>query len=70
MSLGLPGVLGLGINIGALKIRIWFWGGIFYYNYNKEPPKIVQVIIEAPILTGLALGVWSASVAGTRGVSR
>ena len=25
-------------NIGALIIRIGF-GGIIYYNYNKEPPK-------------------------------
>ena len=28
-------------NIGALiigKIRIGFWGPV-YYNYNKEPPK-------------------------------
>ena len=25
-------------NIGALIIRIGF-GGIVYYNYNKEPPK-------------------------------
>ena len=26
-------------NIGALIIRIEFWGPL-YYNYNKEPPKI------------------------------
>ena len=25
-------------NIGALIIRIGFWGPL-YYNYNKEPPK-------------------------------
>ena len=25
-------------NIGALIIRVGF-GGILYYNYNKEPPK-------------------------------
>ena len=30
-------------------MRIGFWGP-FYYNYNKEHPKIVQVIIKAPIL--------------------
>ena len=24
--------------IGALLIRIGFWGAL-YYNYNKEPPK-------------------------------
>ena len=28
----------------ALKIRIGFWG-ILYYNHNKEPPTIVLVII-------------------------
>ena len=27
-----------GINIGALIIRIWFWGPL-YFNYNKETPK-------------------------------
>ena len=26
------------INIGAFKIRIGFWGPL-YYNYKKEPPK-------------------------------
>ena len=25
-------------DVGALKIRIGFWGP-FYYNCNKEPPK-------------------------------
>ena len=34
-------------DIGALIIRIGFWG-ILYYSYNKEPPKIVQVMIKAP----------------------
>ena len=29
---------GLGFNIGALIIRLVFWGPL-YYNYNKEPPK-------------------------------
>ena len=28
----------LSLTLGALKIRIGFWG-IFYYNHNKEPPK-------------------------------
>ena len=28
----------LGFNIGALIIRIGFWGPL-YYIYNKEPPK-------------------------------
>ena len=31
-------------NIGALIIRIGF-GGLLCYNYNKEPPQIVQVTI-------------------------
>ena len=35
-------------NIGALIIRIGFWG-ILYYTYNKEPPKPI-VIIKAPTL--------------------
>ena len=32
-------------NIGALAIRIGFWGPL-YFNYNKDPPqkKIVEVI--------------------------
>ena len=39
----------------ALIVRIgfWFWG-ILYYNYDKEPPKwyrqIISVNIEAPTL--------------------
>ena len=37
------------INIGALIIRIGFWEAL-YYDYNKEPPKTVQAIIEAPIV--------------------
>ena len=37
-----------GINIGALIIRIGFWG-ILYYNYNEGPPEIVLVAISAPI---------------------
>ena len=38
------------VNIGALIIGIGFWGSL-YYNYNEgPPPKIVQVIILAPIL--------------------
>ena len=35
-------------NTRALIIRIGF-GGPVYYNDNKEPPKIVLVIIKAPI---------------------
>ena len=27
-------------NVGALLVRIGCWGPL-YYNYNKEPPKIV-----------------------------
>ena len=30
-------------------IRIRFWGPL-YYTYDKEPPKIVKVIIKAPIV--------------------
>ena len=30
-------------NIGALKIRIGFWGSS-YYNYNMEPPKVLLMI--------------------------
>ena len=30
-------------NIGALIIRIEFWGTLFY-NCHKEPPKIIWVI--------------------------
>ena len=29
---------GIWCNVGALIIRVGF-GGILYYNYNKEPPK-------------------------------
>ena len=36
-------------NIGALIIRIGFWGPL-YYIYNAAPPKLVQVIIEVFIL--------------------
>ena len=34
---------------GALIIRTGFWGPL-YHSYSKEPPKIVLVIISAPIL--------------------
>ena len=36
-------------NIGALIIRMRFWGPV-YYIYNKEPSRLVWAIIEAPIL--------------------
>ena len=39
LSHGLPK-----LNIGALTIRIGFWGPS-YYNYNKGTPKMVLVII-------------------------
>ena len=32
------GLRGSQLDVGALIIRIGF-GGISYYNYNKEPPK-------------------------------
>ena len=38
------------MNIGALKIRIGFWGPSYLYFFLKEPPKIVLVVIQAPIL--------------------
>ena len=31
---------------GALRIRIGFWGPL-YYNYGEEPLKIVQVILKS-----------------------
>ena len=34
-------------NIGALIIRIGFWGPLYYF---KETPKIVLLIIWAPII--------------------
>ena len=43
------GVLGFGSTIGAVIIRIGFWNPL-YYDYNKEPPKIVWVIIWASTL--------------------
>ena len=44
-------------NIGALVIGIVLWGS-FYYNQNKEPPKIVLVILEAPIANPLSTTPW------------
>ena len=38
--------------IGALIIRIGFWGPL-YDNYSQETPTIVWVIIEAPISLGV-----------------
>ena len=32
--------LALGLLVGALSIRIGFWG-ISHCNFNKQPPKIV-----------------------------
>ena len=49
---------------GALIIRLGFWGR-WYYNCNKEPPKIVLVIIEAP--TVYRLSAASCKVLGFRG---
>ena len=43
------GVSSANYNIGALAIRIGFWG-LLYYNYNKEPPEIVLVFFCAPLL--------------------
>ena len=31
--------------IGAFIIRIGFWGPLFYYNYNEEPPKRSVLVI-------------------------
>ena len=42
------------LTIGALRIRIGFWGPL-YHNYNKDPPSIVLVTIWAPILELFAL---------------
>ena len=40
-------------NMGALIIRIWFWGRFFYtYNYNKEPPKYRPIYYGFPELHG------------------
>ena len=36
-------------NIGVPIIGRGFWGPL-YYNYDKEPPKIVEVIFQSPIL--------------------
>ena len=33
---------GDGVNVGALIIRIGFWGPL-YYNYNKDIPKIAII---------------------------
>ena len=38
--------------VGALIIRIGSWGPFDYY-YNKEPPKLVLVIISGPYITCL-----------------
>ena len=32
-------------NVGALMIRIGFWGPV-YYNYNKEPPKYYRQLLR------------------------
>ena len=37
-------------NIGPLIIRIGFWGPL-YYNYKKEPPPtLLLVIVKGPVL--------------------
>ena len=35
------------INVGAIVIRIGFWG-VLCYNYNKEPPKLYYSNKEPP----------------------
>ena len=35
------------LNIGALIIRIGFWGPI-YYSYKKEPPKNIGTLNPKP----------------------
>ena len=43
------------LNIGALEIRIGFWGPL-YDNYNKEPLNKISVSnIKAPIVSHLSL---------------
>ena len=39
---------GVNIGMGTSIIRIGFWGPL-NYTFNKEPPKILLVIIQAPI---------------------
>ena len=41
----------LDVSIGALIIRVGFWGTLYYIN-NKEPPQ-KKASIKAPILDGL-----------------
>ena len=43
------GCIEANFNIGALMIRIGFWGPL-YYKDSEVPPKTVQVMIYAPIL--------------------
>ena len=38
-----PAFLESGINIGALIVRIGFWGPLYYTYNNKEPTAIVLV---------------------------
>ena len=38
------------VSIGALVIRIGFWGSV-YYSYNKKPPRIILVVISAPTVS-------------------
>ena len=42
-------MLGFRVNMGASIVKTGF-GVPVYYNYNKEPPKIVLIITQAPIL--------------------
>ena len=44
--------MSLPVHIGALIIRIGFWRPL-YYNYSKEPPKIVSVIMKPPVVAAL-----------------
>ena len=55
------------VNIGALIIRIGFWGPL-YYNYNKEPPKMVLEIIKALYYPELHLSIISQVVGRLRAV--
>ena len=42
-------------NVGALIIRIGFWGP-FYYNYNKGPPITIGDYLRPYIISQIALG--------------
>ena len=53
------------LNVGALIVRIGFWG-MFYYGFHMEPPKMVLVILKAAVFAfAFGFSTWGLTAEGS-----